>query len=188
MAALLPQPRLEKKRFSTNSQSDRFQTDVNNNNIESCLECLQPEANKTTPMTAAMKAFEVLGVTKIALVTPYIGAVNDILISYIQSHGPYQVNRLVSFNLIHDSDVASVSCDSIVSAAKEVVAEGEVDVVFISCTSLRTVGQVITRVEAETGVACTSSNSAMAWHIARMLGCNTDLSQTHGKLWGTVLR
>ena len=139
-------------------------------------------------MTAALKAFEVLGVTKIGLVTPYIGAVNDILIRYIQSHGPYQVTRLVSFNLIHDSDVAAVTCDSIVTAAKEVVAEGEVDVVFISCTSLRTVDEVITRVEAETGAAATSSNSAMAWHIARMLGCNTDLSQTHGKLWGKLLQ
>ena len=139
-------------------------------------------------MTAALKAFEVLGVTKVGLVTPYIGPVNDILIRYIQSHGPYQVTRLVSFNLIHDSDVAAVSCDSIVSAAKEVVTEGEVDVVFISCTSLRTVGRVIAQVEAETGVACTSSNSAMAWHIARLLGCDTDLSQTHGKLWGKSLQ
>ena len=139
-------------------------------------------------MTAALKAFEVLGVTKIGLVTPYIGAVNDILIRYIQSHGPYQVTRLVSFNLIHDSDVAAVTCDSIVSAAKEVVKEVEVDVVFISCTSLRTVDEVITRVEAETGAAATSSNSAMAWHIARLLGCKTDLSQTHGKLWGKLLQ
>ena len=50
-------------------------------------------------MTAALKAFEVLGVTKVGLVTPYIGPVNDILIRYIQNHGPYQVTRLVSFNL-----------------------------------------------------------------------------------------
>ena len=139
-------------------------------------------------MTAALKAFEVLGVTKIGLVTPYIGPVNDILIRYLQSHGPYKVTRLVSFDLIHDSDVAAVSGDSIVAAAKEVVREGEVDVVFISCTSLRTVGQVIAQVEAETGVMCTSSNSAMAWHIARLLGCNNDLSQTHGKLWGKLLQ
>ena len=139
-------------------------------------------------MTAALKAFEVLGVTKIGLVTPYIGPVNDILIRYLQSHGPYKVTRLISFNLIHDSDVAAVSSDSIVAAAKEVVREGEVDVVFISCTSLRTVGQVIAQVEAETGVMCTSSNSAMAWHIARLLGCNNDLSQTHGKLWGKLLQ
>ena len=139
-------------------------------------------------MTAALKAFEVLGVTRIGLVTPYIGPVNDILIRYLQSHGPYKVTSLVSFNLIHDSDVAAVSSDSIVAAAKEVVSEGEVDAVFISCTSLRTVGQVITQVEAETGVVCTSSNSAMAWHIARLLGCNSDLSQTHGKLWGKLLQ
>ena len=139
-------------------------------------------------MTAALKAFEVLDVTKIGLVTPYIGPVNDILIRYLQSHGPYKVTRLVSFDLIHDSDVAAVSGDSIVAAAKEVVREGEVDVVFISCTSLRTVGQVIAQVEAETGVMCTSSNSAMAWHIARLLGCNNDLSQTHGKLWGKLLQ
>ena len=35
-------------------------------------------------MTAALKAFEVLGVTKIGLVTPYIGSVNDILINILR--------------------------------------------------------------------------------------------------------
>ena len=138
-------------------------------------------------MTAALKAFEVLGVTKIGLVTPYIGSVNDILINYIQSRSSYKVTRLVSFNLVHDSDVAAVSGESVISAARDVVREGEVEVVFISCTSLQTVTQVITKVEAETGVACTSSNSAMAWHIARMLECNLDLSHKYGRLWGKLL-
>merc|ERR1712168_24297 len=91
----------------------------------------------TTPLTAALKAFEVLKITKIGMVTPYIGAVNNIVIDYIQQHG-YLVTNLTSFDLIHDSDVASVSCNSIIKAAQKIGMNEDVDLVFISCTSLRT--------------------------------------------------
>ena len=72
---------------------------------------MQEDAHKTTPLTAALKAFEALEVRKIGLVTPYIGEVNQILINYIEAAGNYQVTSLLTFNLSRDSEVASVTVE-----------------------------------------------------------------------------
>ena len=74
---------------------------------------MQADAFKTTPITAVLEAFKALHVKRIGILTPYIGPVNDILSEYIQSKGDFTVTRLSSFNLIHDSDVASVAVSSI---------------------------------------------------------------------------
>ncbi|MGH7188528.1 MAG: hypothetical protein ACREF0_05000, partial [Acetobacteraceae bacterium] len=43
------------------------------------------------------------------------------------------------------------------------------DCVFVSCTSLRLAG-IVEEVEAETGIAVTSSDHALAWHAIRLAG------------------
>ena len=64
-----------------------------------------------------MRGFESLAVRNIGLVTPYIGEVNDILIKYIEAAGDCRVTALLSFNLGKDSEVASVTEETIKTAA-----------------------------------------------------------------------
>ena len=151
------------------------------------LHILQEDAHKTTPLTAALKAFQVLGVRNIGLVTPYIGEVNQILINYIQAGGDYKVTSLLTFNLRKDSEVASVTVESIKSAAISVGSKDQVDVVFISCTSLRT-SQVARDVEEIIKKPVTSSNLALAWHCARLAGCETDVSENFGELFSRNIK
>ena len=146
------------------------------------LSTRQASADKTTPITAAIKAFQALDTLKIGLVTPYIGEVNDILIKYMENSGAWEVTNLVTFNLIQDKDVASVSVDSIKEAAVKVGKMDNVDTVFISCTNLRTT-TVVGEVEKMIGKPVTSSNLAMAWHILRQTGVTTDLSNNFGALF-----
>ena len=146
------------------------------------LSTRQPEAAKTSPITAALKAFSTLKAQKIGLVTPYIGEVNDILINYMEKYGPWKVTNLVSFNLIRDADVASVTAESIKEAAIKVGQMEDVDTVFISCTNLRT-SKVVADVEKIIGKPVTSSNLSMAWHIMRLTGVKTDLSNSYGTLF-----
>ena len=120
--------------------------------------------------------------TKIGLVTPYIGEVNDILIKYIESRGPWEVTNLVTFNLIMDKDVASVSVNSIKEAALDVGRMDNVDTVFISCTNLRT-ATIVSEVEKIIGKPVTSSNMAMAWDMLRLAGVTMDLSKDFGTLF-----
>ena len=154
---------------------------------EDRLNVLQEEAHKTTPLTAALKAFEALAVRRIGLVTPYIGEVNQILINYIEAAGEYQVTSLLSFNLSRDSEVASVTVESIKSAAITMGRQDKVDVVFISCTSLRT-SQVARDVEEIIKKPVTSSNLALAWHCARLAGCLTDVSEKFGELFSRDIK
>ena len=147
------------------------------------LSSRQSSAAKTTPITAALKAFSALKAQRIGLVTPYIGEVNDILIKYMEDNGPWKVTNLVSFNLIRDVDVASVTMDSIKEAAVKVGEMEDVYTVFISCTNLRT-AMVVADVEKTIGKPVTSSNMAMAWHIMRLVGVNADMSNTYGTLFG----
>eukprot|EP00092_Neocalanus_flemingeri_P010712 GFUD01011538.1.p1 GENE.GFUD01011538.1~~GFUD01011538.1.p1 ORF type:complete len:289 (-),score=66.84 GFUD01011538.1:65-931(-) len=147
------------------------------------LSTRQTSAAKTTPITAALKAFDVLQTKKIGLVTPYIGEVNEILIKYMEENGPWKVTNLITFNLIKDSDVASVTTESIKEAAIKVGQMEDVDTVFISCTNLRT-SQVVSEVEKMIGKPVTSSNLAMAWHIIRLMDIKTDISNMYGALFG----
>ena len=128
-----------------------------------------------------------MGVRKIGLVTPYIGEVNQILINYIEAAGDYKVTSLLSFNLSRDSEVASVTEDSIKAAAVTVGSHHQVDMVFISCTSLRT-SRVAKAVEEIIKKPVTSSNLALAWHCIRLAGCQTDLSQRFGELFSRNIK
>jgi maleate isomerase len=49
-----------------------------------------------------------------------------------------------------------------------------VDAVFVSCTSIRLV-DAVAGIEADTGIATTSSNHAMAWHCLRLAGVEDTL-------------
>ena len=124
---------------------------------------------------------------KVGLVTPYIGEVNQILINYIEAAGDYKVTSLLTFNLRKDSEVASVTVESIKSAAISLGSQDKVDVVFISCTSLRT-SQVARDVEEIIKKPVTSSNLALAWHCIRLAGCLTDLSQRFGELFSRNIK
>ena len=151
------------------------------------INVLQEDAHKTTPLTAALKAFQALAVRRIGLVTPYIGEVNQILINYIEAAGDYKVTSLLSFNLGKDSEVASVTVESIKSAAITMGRQDQVDLVFISCTSLRT-SQVARDVEEIIKKPVTSSNLALAWHCARLAGCETDVSERFGQLFSRNIK
>ena len=146
------------------------------------LACREPTAVKTTPITSAVEGLKMFNTKKLGLVTPYNGAVNDILINYLERQGEWKVRHMMSFNLVSDTDVASVAEESVKEAAIEVAGNEDVDTVFISCTNLRTMN-IIKQVEKETGKPVTSSNMSMAWHIVRRLGINNDLSGKYGSLF-----
>ncbi|CAL4060323.1 unnamed protein product, partial [Meganyctiphanes norvegica] len=136
----------------------------------------------TTPITAALAAFRSLGVKRLALLTPYIGQVNEIFIDYVHKHSQVQVVKLWTFNLSDDRDVARVCQDDIIEAGAKLAQTTDVDAIFISCTNLR-VMQAVSRIEEMSGKACTSSNHALAWHALRLMGHSQDLSKKWGKLF-----
>jgi len=135
----------------------------------------RPEARPTTPVTAAFAAFDALGARRIAVITPYSRAVNDRVRAYFTAGG-YDVPVFMSFDVDDDNVVARISPDSIRRAILEAGRRDDVDMVFVSCTSLR-LAEAASAAEAELGKPVTSSNNALAWHCLRLAGIADPLPQ-----------
>ena len=140
----------------------------------------RPEAKCTTPITAAFAAFEALGAKNLAVLTPYRQDVNDTVADYIENKG-FNVVAFGSFNEEDDNRAAKISVDSIKQAAIELGQHDQVDLVFVSCTSLR-IAPVITQIEESIDKPVTSSNHAMAWHCLRLAGIE-DRNPKFGRLF-----
>lgn len=129
---------------------------------------VQPAAQVTTPITAAFAAFSALGARRIAVLTPYRSDVNETVRQYIVNAG-FEVPVFGSFNESMDPVVANIDIASIESGVKRLLSNHDVDLVFVSCTSIRMI-QAIERLETVVGLPVTSSNHAMAWHCLRLAG------------------
>jgi len=127
-----------------------------------------PKAAVTNPLSATKAALKALGAERIALVTPYVAEVSEKMRDRFLESG-IETKTLASFEQIEDAVVARITPDSIFAAVTETAAEGDVDAVFVACTSLRT-ATVISRAEEALGIPVLSSNQTMAWHMMRLSG------------------
>ena len=134
---------------------------------------VQPRAKTTTPITAAFAAFKALSAKRIAVLTPYRSDVNQVLRQYIVNAG-FEVPVFGSFNQPQDPLVARIDVASLKNAIERLVDGGNVDLVFVSCTSIRLLEEV-KAIESKIGLPVTTSNHAMAWHCLRLAGAENRL-------------
>lgn len=136
---------------------------------------VQPDALVTTPITAAFAAFNAFNAKRIAVLTPYRQDVNAIVRRYIENAG-YAVPVFGSFNEEDDPTVARIDQQSL-SAAIDTITYGEaIDMVFVSCTSVRLL-DAVAAIESRLNIPVTSSNHAMAWHCLRLSGATESMSE-----------
>ncbi len=136
---------------------------------------VQPDAKPTTPITAAFAAFQTFNAKRIAVLTPYRSDVNKVLRQYILNSG-FEVPVFGSFNQELDPLVARIDLPSLERAILQLVSRAEVDLMFVSCTSIRML-EAVAAIEAKIGLPVTTSNHAMAWHCLRLAGGKQTLSQ-----------
>lgn len=141
------------------------------------LRASRPKARLTTPITAAFAAFDSFGAKRIGVLTPYRRDVNEIVRNYIVGKG-YEVPVFGSYNEQDDNKVAHISGESLRRGVEAITARHAVDMVFVSCTSIR-LAEACAGLEAELGVPLTSSNHAMIWHALRLAGIDDKLPR-----WG----
>jgi maleate isomerase len=126
-----------------------------------------------------MAGFQALGLKRVALLTPYVQSINDMMRAHIEARG-VAVPVMGSFNNPNDDEVARITLDSTKAAAIELASSPHVDGIFVSCTSLRTI-DITREVEAATGKPMLASNPAQAWHMLRLGGITDKLPQ-----WGRL--
>jgi maleate isomerase len=92
---------------------------------------------------------------------------------------------LYEARLWNDNDVTPAILRAMrerIAPAAELILPGvKLDVVFVSCTSLR-LSEIVADVEAEIGIPVTSSDHAMAWHCLRLAGVE-DVVPDAGRLF-----
>jgi maleate isomerase len=117
----------------------------------------------TTTSTAVINAFTALDVHKVVIASPYIDAVNQIEMQFIEQHGiqVLQIKSLLddlrtatpadTYKLVHEVDLP------------------DADAVFITCAGLKSV-TIIEQLEQELQKPVFSSNTATVWEILNLLG------------------
>lgn len=125
-------------------------------------------AHVTDPVTALIAACAALGLVRLAIVSPYVAPVSDRLRDVLQSAG-IATPRLISFDEANEEAVAQIDAASVMAATQTVMAGGDVQGVFLSCTNLHTL-DVIPPLQSALGVPVLSSNLVLAWHMLHLAG------------------
>jgi len=147
-------------------------------NVAHRIELVRPGVPVTTPIRAAIDAFQALGVRRISLVLPYVEAVNVRVVDCLEAAG-LEVVSVLSFEQESDRDMARVKPDAIVKAgiaADHPEAEG----LFVSCTALRS-AEAAESLERRLGKPVVTSNQALCWRVMRLTGIHAKIAG-HGAL------
>lgn len=123
-------------------------------------------ARVTNPLRAAVAQAQHLGVSRFALLSPYVEEVSASLRAAFAAAG-LSTDVFGSFGEAEEAKVARISTASIVAAASTLGADRHAEAVFLSCTNLRTL-RAIPEIEAALGKPVLSSNSALAWDMQRV--------------------
>jgi len=123
-------------------------------------------AHVTDPLRAATACAAHLGVSRFALLSPYIAEVSAPLRAAFARAG-ISTEVFGSFGEAQEAKVARISQGSIIEAATALGSDPNVDAVFISCTNLKT-RTAIPEIRERLGKPVLSSNQSLAWHTQRL--------------------
>ena len=123
----------------------------------------------TTTSTAAVAALHELGVSRVAVLSPHIDALNERLRAYLQSSG-FAVVNLVGLN--QRGDIEAIEPDETREIVTARVDTPAAEAVFISCTGLRTAA-ILDDLETAISKPVVTANQATLWHVAQLAGAPT---------------
>lgn len=120
----------------------------------------------TDPLTATIAACRDKGISRLALLSPYIEEVNLPVIEAFGRAG-IEFAAVATFDERMEERVVRISAASVIEAACRIGDAPGIEGVFMSCTNLRTYG-VIGPVSERLGKPAMSSNQTLAWHMRKL--------------------
>ena len=120
----------------------------------------------TNPLLAATEYAKHLGVTNLALLSPYIEEVNIPLRKAFEIQG-LSTETFGTFGEGQEEKVARISERSTIEAAITLGQDASTEAVFISCTNLRTFN-CLDKIANEIDKPVFSSNQSLAWHMKKL--------------------
>jgi maleate isomerase len=139
----------------------------------------------TDPVTALVAACRALGLSRVALLSPYIETVSEDL-RHVLAACEVETPVFGTFAEAEEARVARIDGLSVIAAATRLVQEARapVDALFLSCTNLRTL-DLIAPLEAALGLPVLSSNLVLAWHLLALAGAAPP-SDVPGRLFAAL--
>ena len=128
--------------------------------IKSKVNSAKPEAKVTTPITAAVKAINKLGIKKISIFTPYTKTINDSVVKYFKDQNII-INSLTYFDIDSDLDIGKVDENYLFDVLSKIDLEDS-DALFVSCTALPVLS-IIDKLEKKINKIVLSSNQTLIW-------------------------
>ncbi|MDB9773977.1 racemase [bacterium] len=128
--------------------------------IKSKVNLAKPESKVTTPITAAVKAINKLGIKKISIFTPYTKTINDSVVKYFKDQNII-INSLTYFDIESDLDIGKVDEDYLFNVLSKIDLEDS-DALFVSCTALPVLS-IIDKLEKKINKTVLSSNQTLIW-------------------------
>lgn len=162
-AALLP-PGLDAIGYACTSGA----TVIGPDRVAELIRAVHPQAQVSTPITAAVTALRALAARRIGFASPYVASVTVPIRAYLAGEGIDTLHE-ASFGQSEDATVARIAEASTRAMLCDLAGRGGIDALFASCTNLRSFG-ILDTVERQTGLPVVSSNQALIWHMLRLAG------------------
>ena len=120
-----------------------------------------------TTSTALMEVFSLLGLKRLAIVTPYSDALNRLEVEFLADAG-YETTGIKGLNIEDTSVLPFVQPEEFYKLALEQDISGA-DALFISCTGICAV-DLIEPLEKIRNIPVLTSNQATIWYALRRIG------------------
>ena len=122
-----------------------------------------PATNTSTAMVRALKC---LGVTRLALASPYMPDVEKAFIAFLEGNG-FEIVGSVALNL---PDGHGIVPPERIRAAAEEADRPEAEAVVVGCTGQK-LGEMLDDMEAVLGKPVLSANQVTVWDALQLIGC-----------------
>jgi maleate isomerase len=125
-----------------------------------------------TTSTALITALAALEARTVFLASPYPNSVNEAETSFLKAHG-FNITAVLNFGCTKSKEIFAIAPEQIVEAVlarRDEVKQN--DVLFLTCTGLRSV-DVVETLERELDLTVITSNSAALWLAMSRLGVDT---------------
>ena len=147
--------------------------------IKKKIKLAKPEAQVTTPSTAAINALKKMNISKIAIFTPYSKKLNDDVVSYFKKEN-FIVTSNSYFDISVDGDIAKIDPDYLYEVILNMDLT-DAEAVFLSCTNLPALS-IIDKLEKKLNKIVLCSNQVLIWDTLNNIGKNNSM-QGFGKLF-----
>jgi maleate isomerase len=147
--------------------------------IKKKVNLAKPEAEVTTPSTAAVNALQKMNINKIAIFTPYSKSLNDDVIDYFKNEN-FEITSNAYFDISNDLDIGKVDENYLYETLLKMDLK-DADALFISCTALPALS-IIDKLEKKLNKVVLSSNQVLIWDTLQSIG-KKDSLEGFGKLF-----